>query len=63
MTTLCQHTHLHVAPLHRSPADCVRSSRLPRRPGLDGDMFLFFGYQKWFSYAFEGLVPVISKGR
>jgi uncharacterized membrane protein YkgB len=25
-------------------------------------MFLFFGYQKWFPYEFERLVPFISNG-
>ena len=25
-------------------------------------MFFFFGYQKWFPYEFERLVPFISKG-
>ena len=25
-------------------------------------MFLFFGYQKWFPYEFEPLVPFISNG-
>ena len=57
---------------HNIPSSFVRTLR--RSALLAGDidyhvvrasmviMFLFFGYQKWFPYEFERLVPFISNG-
>ena len=36
--------------------------RLPSASGIDGDHLFFFGYQKWWEYEAQTLIPFISNG-
>src|SRR5260221_2807597 len=62
MTTLSPTTqHPLVRALHRSGLLAEDLDYHTVRPSMV-IMFLFFGYQKWFPYEFERLVPFISNG-
>ena len=46
----------------RQVRDPSQRNRLSRAPGVDVLIFLFFGYQKWFEYEAQALIPYISNG-